>query len=160
MQNIKKSGHNLQLVLVGKEDYFYQRLKQTVRAMGLEQDVLFPGYVPDKDLGCFYRNAVAYIFPSLYEGFGLPPLEAMQHGCPVLSSDRASMPEVLGDAAGYFDPNDTESIETGIWKILDEPGYSKDLTKRGYMQATQYSWQQCARETKAIYDEALNNSAQ
>jgi glycosyltransferase involved in cell wall biosynthesis len=66
----------------------------------------------------------------------------------------------LGDAAGYFDPNDTESIETGIWKILDEPGYSKDLTKRGYMQATQYSWQQCARETKAIYDEALNNSAQ
>lgn len=152
----------LRLVLVGKEDYFYDRVRDNARALNLWQKeninspVIFPGYVPDAQLEILYSEAGAYIFPSLYEGFGLPPLEAMARACPVLSSNRTSLPEILGEAALYFDPeNETEMIEK-IWQILNEKELRQTLIAKGLEQVKKYSWWQCAIETLAVYKQALH----
>jgi len=151
----------LRLVLVGKIDYFYERVRAAAAALNLWQRenrngaVIFPGYVPDAQLEIFYKEALAYVFPSLYEGFGLPPLEAMAKGCPVLSSDRASLPEILGDAALYFNPDDQADLAAKIRLVLDEPARRDELIARGREQAKKYDWWQCASETLAIYRAVL-----
>ncbi|MCD4694462.1 glycosyltransferase family 4 protein [bacterium] len=124
-KDIHKKYPEIDLVLVGKEDYFYSRLKnkivnnKEIKKIGLDKSVIFPGYVPDEKLEIMYQKALAYIFPSLYEGFGLPPLEAMAKGCPVLSSDQSSMPEILGDAAIYFNPYRREDLIEKLDKIIN-----------------------------------------
>ncbi len=102
------------------------------------------GYVSDEELERLYRHAVCFVFPSLYEGFGLPPIEAMRLGCPVIASNAASIPEVCGDAALYFDPNSVEELKLQILRVLREPGLSNDLRKRGEEQAKKYTWKQVA----------------
>lgn len=152
---------DLRLVLVGKEDYFYDQVRNIARTLNLWQKenvnspVIFPGYVSDAQLEILYSEAGAYIFPSLYEGFGLPPLEAMAKACPVLSSNRTSLPEILGEAALYFDPeNETEMIEK-IWRILNEQDLRQALISKGLEQVKKYSWWQCAAETLQVYRQAL-----
>jgi glycosyltransferase involved in cell wall biosynthesis len=152
---------DLRLVLVGKEDYFYDQVRNIARTLNLWQKenvnspVIFPGYVSDAQLEILYSEAGAYIFPSLYEGFGLPPLEAMAKACPVLSSNRTSLPEILGEAALYFDPeNETEMIEK-IWRILNEQDLRQALITKGLEQVKKYSWWQCAAETLQVYRQAL-----
>ncbi len=153
--------HDLRLVLVGKPDYFYERVKETARALNLWQKeninspVIFPGYVPDAQLEILYAEARAYVFPSLYEGFGLPPLEAMAKGCPVLSSDRASLPEILGAAAAYFDPEDEEDMAAKIKEVLSDEKLRAELIEQGLKQAKKYNWWECARETLDVYRAAL-----
>ncbi len=153
---------NLRLVLVGKEDYFYKRLHEKAASMGLWQaenpnsPVIFAGYVPDKELETLYQSAQVYVFPSKYEGFGLPPLEAMAKGCPVASSDRGSLPEVLGSAAQYFNPDDSEEAFSKIKDILDNQEQRNELSKRGIEQAKKYDWRRCAQETFDIYQTILN----
>ncbi len=157
--NIRKKYKNLSLVLVGKEDYFYARFKKYVRELlkreNLQEQkpIIFPGYVPDKDLKFFYQSACAYIFPSLYEGFGLPPLEAMANSCPVASSNKASMPEVLGQAAIYFNPQNKKEMQRAIEKIISDNDLRQNLIKAGLQQAAKYSWDKCAQQTFSI----LNN---
>lgn len=152
----------LRLVLVGKEDYFYKRLHGLAAALGLWRSgdsaspVVFAGYVPDKDLETIYREALAYIFPSKYEGFGLPPLEAMAKGCPVVSSDRGSLPEILGGAAQYFNPDDRQDAFSKIQYILTNEEVRKSFRQLGLEQSKKYDWQRCARETFNIYKEVLN----
>jgi len=152
---------DLRLVLVGKEDYFYNRVKEIARVNNLWQKennnspVVFTGYVSDINLEVLFQEAAVYVFPSLYEGFGLPPLEAMAHGCPVVSSNRASMPEILGQAAVYFDPENKEEMASVIENILDHPDKSQELIKRGYQQIKKYSWWECARRTSDIYNKVL-----
>ncbi len=154
---------DLKLVMVGKEDYFYNRLHNLARELNLWQkenlnsSVVFPGYVPDAQLEVMYQEAQAYIFPSLYEGFGLPPLEAMAKGCPVLSSDRASLPEVLGDAAIYFNPQDKQDMIAKIELILDDINLRSELKERGLKQSRKYSWWECANNTFGIYREVLSS---
>ncbi len=154
---------DLKLVLVGKEDYFYNRLHNLARELNLWQKgninspIVFPGYVPDAQLEVMYQEARAYVFPSLYEGFGLPPLEAMAKGCPVLSSDRASLPEVLGDAALYFNPQDKQDIISKIELILDDINLRSELQEKGYQQSKKYNWWECANSTFKIYREAINS---
>lgn len=104
------------------------------------------GYVSDAELKSLYENASCFVYPSLYEGFGLPPLEAMTCGCPVIVSEKASLPEVCGDAALYCDPLDPQSIATQIKKIMSQPDLRSDLSYRGLKQAEKFSWSQCARE--------------
>jgi len=151
----------LRLVLVGKIDYFYERVRAAAAALNLWQKenrnsaVIFPGYVPDAQLEILYAEARAYVFPSLYEGFGLPPLEAMAKGCPVVSSDRASLPEILGSAALYFDPADPDDMAAQIRIILDDPARREALIVSGRAQAKKYDWWQCAHETLAVYQAAL-----
>lgn len=152
---------DLRLVLVGKIDYFYERVQAVSQSYNLWQrgninsPVIFPGYVPDAQLEIFYAEATAYIFPSLYEGFGLPPLEAMAKGCPVISSDRASLPEVLGSAALYFNPEDEIDLLTKIKRMLDNDQLRADLKEAGLAQSKKYSWWECANKTLGAYREAF-----
>lgn len=151
----------LRLVLVGKDDYFYGRVKAEARALNLWQaenknsPVIFSGYVPDAQLEILYQEARAYVFPSLYEGFGLPPLEAMSKGCPVLSSDRSSLPEILADAALYFNPEDEDELLSKINRLLSDTDLRNDLIARGREQVKKYSWWQCARDTLSVYQNIL-----
>lgn len=144
-----------QLVLVGKDDYFYSRLKEEARAMGLDKDnrVVFFGYASEKQLADLYRLAKAYIFPSLMEGFGLPPLEAMSYGLPVLAANTSCLPEILGKAAFYFDPRNVGEIVAAISKVLSDEILQVDLREQGYQQVKKYSWEKCARETLAVYQQ-------
>jgi len=144
-------GGKLTLVLVGKDDYFYNRVKDFAKRF-LSSNIIFPGFVPDYDLSVLYRQAVAYIFPSLYEGFGLPPLEAMAAGCPVISSNAASMPEILDDSALYFDPTSTDDMEKKIRLIVSDEKLRKELIVKGNERIKKYSWDECARKTLEIYN--------
>ena len=147
----------IRLVLVGKEDYFYKRLKEEASDLNLwneevpDSPVVFAGYVPDAELEILYRQAIFYIFPSLYEGFGLPPLEAMAKGCPVISSDKSCLPEVLGEAALYFNPEDSSDMLIKIERLFNDKNLREVLIKKGYQQIKQYSWWESARQTLEVY---------
>ncbi len=141
-------------VLVGKEDYFYARLREDAERRGLD-NVVFAGFLTDQELSVLYRNAVAYTFPSLYEGFGLPPLEAMTFGLPVVSSDRASLPEVLGSAALYFDPEKDGDLERVLRDIISDEALRKRLSELGYGRAAGFRWDTMAEETLRIYEEEM-----
>lgn len=142
---------NYKLILVGKIDYFYQRLKKMVQELKLDERVIFAGAISDQELTNLYQNALAYVFPSLMEGFGLPGLEAMSHNCPVLSSNAGSLPEIYGKAAFYFDPIDTNDIAEKIKKIITEPDLREKLKKLGLEQVKKFSWKSCAEKTLKIY---------
>lgn len=145
-----------QLVLVGKKDYFYARLKQDAWAKSIDSDVLFPGFVPDADLPCLYEGATAYVFPSRYEGFGLPALEAMLHHTPVLAANASCLPEILGDAALYFDPNDISGIIKAVERITTDAGLRAELRAKGEAQAKKYSWNTMMQQTHTVYDAQKN----
>lgn len=154
MPKLREKFSDISLVLVGKEDYFYKRAKQYARKIIKKENfIIFPGFVPDKDLQILYKYALAYIFPSLYEGFGLPPLEAMSAGCPVISSDKTSMPEILGSAAYYFNPEKEDEFLAAIIKVVSDDRLKEDLRKRGYERIKRYSWDECAKKTLKIYDD-------
>ena len=137
-----------QLVLVGENNYFYQRLKQSTP----DQNVIFTGRLPDEELSAFYSQASLYLFPSLYEGFGLPALEAMTRGLPVLASNNSCLPEILGRAALYFDPhNQTELIEL-IKRVLADASLQNQLRAAGFEQIKKYSWTDLAQNTLQVYN--------
>ncbi len=151
----------LSMVLVGKSDYFYDRTKDYAASLGLYDSnnsasaVVFPGYVPDQELELLYQKAQVYVFPSFYEGFGLPPLEAMAKGCPVLSSNRSSLPEILGEAAWYFDPADSTDMVNQVRKVLEDPELRHDLILRGQELVKKYNWWDCAYQTVQLYHSLL-----
>ncbi len=153
---IQERQTNWQLVLVGKEDYFYEKLRALAAARKLWQPgrpspIIFSGYVPDAVLETLFKQATVYVFPSFYEGFGLPALEAMAKGCPVVSSNRSSLPEILGDAAIYFDPENTAEMTAKIKTVLNDDRLREDLRQRGFAQVKKYSWWECARATYEVY---------
>jgi len=150
---INNDGELLNLVLVGKRDYFYERLERKVALDGIK-NVVFTGFVPDEDLDSIYRGSLAYIFPSLYEGFGLPPLEAMAQGVAVISNGHGCMQEVLGKSAYYFDGRKSASIVQAILKISQDVELRKILIERGYQRISRYSWKKMAKKTADIYDES------
>jgi glycosyltransferase involved in cell wall biosynthesis len=150
---INKTRPELKLVLVGKEDYFYSRLKQY--AKNFSNNIIFPGYVSDDKLKELYANAALYIFPSFYEGFGLPPLEAMAHGLTVVSSDKTCLPEILGEAALYFNPDDEMDMKNKIEQALANEKLRENLINRGYEQIKKYSWIDCAKKTLEVYRSCL-----
>ena len=143
-----------EFVLVGKEDFFYKRLKAAVVARAID-NIIFTGYVSDRELGKLYRYASVYVFPSLYEGFGLPPLEAMQYGTPVLASNRGSLPEILGEAALYFNPEQESELCEQLERIIKDDQLRADLRQKGYTQAASYSWVRMAEQTLQEYQKAI-----
>ncbi len=165
-KNIKRLGDahqillakypNLGLVLVGRknaaaltnESYFNERTYQ---------NILFTDFVSDAELSWLYANAKAYVFPSLMEGFGLPGLEAMGYGTPVISSNATCLPEIYGKAAAYFNPTDTSEMATVIDDVLSDPKQQEKLSKEGYKQLKRYSWLKMAKETHAVYEKVLNS---
>jgi glycosyltransferase involved in cell wall biosynthesis len=158
--SLRQHQPNLSLVMVGKDDYFYQRVKIKAINLGLcsslaNASVIFPGYVPDNHLRFLYRQALVYVFPSLYEGFGLPPLEAMSAGCPVASSDQASLPEIIGEAAMYFNPYDKKDMLEKLNYLINDEAYRHQLVVRGYERVKIFSWRECAKMTLDIYRQIL-----
>jgi len=147
-----REGHDL--MLVGD---FRRRPELRARAeqLGLKKQTLFLGVVDDDRLIDLYRQAAAFVFPSRYEGFGLPVLEAMACGCPVISSNASSLPEVAGDAALLVEPSDAEGVARALAQVLSDPDLARDLRARGPARATQFSWDQTAKKMIAVYKKVI-----
>jgi glycosyltransferase involved in cell wall biosynthesis len=137
----------MQLILVGKHDFFYQRLIENTT----NKRIIFPGYVSDTELASLYQGATAYIFPSLLEGFGLPALEAQAHRVAVVSSNTGSLPEILGDSALYFNPENIQEMVSAIRSICRNGDLREQLQKRGEVNIKRFSWQEMAKTTHHIY---------
>jgi glycosyltransferase involved in cell wall biosynthesis len=151
-----QDGHeDLRLVLIGEDVSRYGSLRRTVEEAGVRQDVRFFGFVPHGTLAALYRLAAAFAFPSLYEGFGLPPLEAMACGTPVLTSSVSSLPEVVGDGALLVDPYSEEAIARGLSRLLDDDDLRRELVERGRRRAAAFSWERSVRSIHAGYMKAL-----
>jgi glycosyltransferase involved in cell wall biosynthesis len=144
---------HLKLVLIGDEISRYAALRRAVHRHQLHQYVRFLGYLPEETLAVMYRLAGVFVFPSLYEGFGLPPLEAMASGTPVVTSNVSSLPEVAGDAAVLVDPYDPRAIADGIYQVLTDDRFRRDLRARGAARARQFSWEQSVQRVREIYGE-------
>jgi glycosyltransferase involved in cell wall biosynthesis len=145
---------SFKFVIVGKKDpRFYPALQKKVEQLSLEEKVDFMGYVPEQDLASLYSEAAALVFPSLYEGFGLPLLEAMACGCPVITSNFSSMPEVCQEAAFYVDPLRIESIADGIRQVIGKPNLREILIKKGFDRVQSFSWERTAGEILKVLDQ-------
>ena len=141
------------LLVTGSEVSRYATLRRAVHRYGLHQQVRFLGFQLEETLAVLYRLADVFVIPSLYEGFGLSPLEALASGTPVVASNVSSLPEVLGDAALLVDPYDPESIADGICKVLDDDDLRADLRQKGHIRADGFSWEQSVRRVREIYRE-------
>jgi len=138
----------LRLILVGEIDYFYSRIQKKFSNI---QGLIFTDFVSDKELKTLYQNAVLYVFPSMCEGFGLPPLEAMNYGLPVISSNTTCLPEILGEAAVYFNPESIEEMAKKIKEVLEDKKMQQELILKGYERIKRYDWAKMAEETMKIY---------
>jgi glycosyltransferase involved in cell wall biosynthesis len=147
---------NLHLILVGGKGWLYEDLFRQVTALGLEQQVHFAGYVDDELLPLWYNAASVLAFPSIYEGFGLPILEAMACGTPVIAACSSSLPEAGGDAARYFAPQDAAELAGCLATVLDDPQVAAEMGERGLSQSARFSWARAGKETAAVYHQALS----
>lgn len=153
---LKDNYPNLQLVLGGKKEFYFNQLIDWLKDKPYKDDIIIPGFVSDTELKWLYQNAECYVLPSLSEGFGLPGLEAMAHNCPLASSKATCMPEIYGNAAKYFDPNDSDSIKNTVNKILSDKKLKETLVKNGQKQLKKYSWAKMTEEiVKIIRHELL-----
>jgi glycosyltransferase involved in cell wall biosynthesis len=146
-----------QLVLVGKQAWLYGDTLRTIEGEGLGRSVLLTGYVSEGDLPALYTGALLFAYPSFYEGFGLPPLEAMSCGAPVLTGDRTSLPEVVGDAALTVDPLDTDALADGLARLIDDDALRADLRERGLTRARRFDWRDTARMTLQVYRRVMSD---
>ncbi|MFZ2206367.1 MAG: glycosyltransferase family 1 protein [Microgenomates group bacterium] len=145
-----KSHPEYQLIIAGKMGWLSEDVVPYVNSLGLNKTVLFPGFVSEEEKNNLYRNAAAYILPSLYEGFGIPLLEAMSHSCPVISSFKSSLPEVGGEACLYFDPNDSVDLVEKMELIVSDKKMRNDLIKKGLQRTKTFSWIKAGEETLAL----------
>jgi glycosyltransferase involved in cell wall biosynthesis len=146
---------HVKMLIIGDEISKYATLRRAVHRYKLHKHVRFFGFVPDKTLAVLYRLARAFVFPSLYEGFGLPPLEAMASGTPVITSNVSSLPEVVGDAALLIDPYDPEAIAEAMRRVLLDSDLREDLRQRGLRRVGEFSWERSVRRVRQIYAEVL-----
>jgi glycosyltransferase involved in cell wall biosynthesis len=142
---------HVKLVVIGDDISRYAALRRAVHHHQLHKYVRFLGYMPEETLAVMYRLAGVFVFPSLYEGFGLPPLEAMASGTPVVTSNVSSLPEVAGDAAVLVDPLSPEAIADGIYRVLTDGDLRRSLSERGLARARQFSWEASVRRVREIY---------
>ncbi|MBA3758274.1 glycosyltransferase family 4 protein [Candidatus Saccharibacteria bacterium] len=152
------SQPELKLILAGKRELYYQQIEKLAELSPARANIVFTGFVSDAELKWLYENAQAYVFPSLSEGFGLPGLEAMVHGCPVVSSNATCLPEVYGDAAVYFGPNNSQDMADKIASVLSDEKLRQSLIQKGYVQAKKYSWRRMAEQTLEVYQEVLKEN--
>ena len=151
---VRREGfERLKLLIIGDQISRFPRLRRAVDRYKLHKHVRFLGFVGDDTLAALYRLATVFVFPSLYEGFGLPPLEAMASGTPVVTSNVSSLPEVVGDAAVLVDPYSAKSIAEGIQRVLVDPALRETLRLRGLERAKAFSWEASVRRTLDVYRE-------
>ena len=140
------------LVMAGEKGWFYFDLVELVRKLKVEDKIIFTGYVSDEELAHLYRNTRLFVFPSLMEGFGLPVLEAMSYGAPVVSSKATSLAEVVGEAGLLFDPTDEGEMKESLHRALRDEGLRKELVKKGLERSKNFTWKKTARETIGVYE--------
>jgi len=150
-----RGGENIKLLIIGDEISKYPNLRRLVHRFQLHKHVRFLGFVPDATLAALYRLATVFVFPSLYEGFGLPPLEAMASGAPVITSNVSSLPEVVGDAALLIDPMNATAIADAIVRVVSDAELRAELTRRGFERVKTFSWARSVQRTREVYAEVL-----
>ena len=148
-----------QLVLAGKYAWLYDETLRTISELELSNSVRLTGYVPEAHLPALYSGALCFVYPSYFEGFGLPPLEAMKCGVPVIVGNRTSLPEVVGDAALLVDPFNVSEIASAMQRVIGDAGLRSQLIAKGLEQAKLFDWRDTARKTLAVYEQALNWAA-
>ncbi len=141
-----------QLVLAGKRGWLDSETFRAAERNNLGNDLLFTGYVPEQDLAGLYSGASCFVYPSYFEGFGLPVVEAMQCGVPVIAGNRTSLPEIVGEAGLLFDPFDTQALVTALKHVLDDDEYRASLRAKGLAKAKQFNWQTTAQLTLGVYE--------
>lgn len=152
---VRECHPEVMLVIAGKRQWHTSEIDAAVRRLKLTEHVCFTSYIDEADLPALYSAAEAFVFPSLYEGFGLPPLEAMACGTPVVTSNTSSLPEVVGDAALTVDPYDVDGLAAAIERVLTDETLRADLRRRGIERASRFTWEQAASETLEIYQQVL-----
>ncbi|MEM3503760.1 MAG: glycosyltransferase family 1 protein, partial [Nitrososphaeria archaeon] len=155
-KKLKRRGIDEKLVIVGIGVWQHDKVLKTVKELALEDDVKLLGYVPEEDLPKLYNVAKLFAFPSLHEAFGLVILEAMACGCPVITSNIFSMPEIAGDAALFINPYDENDLMERIYHFLTNSRVQETLRMKGLKRASLFSWERCAQETLQVYEEVLN----
>ena len=149
------TGSEHHLVLIGQKGWHYEPILETIQQSPWRQQIHHLDYLPDDWVAYFYRHADAFVYPSLYEGFGLPVLEAMTLGCPVVTSNQSSLPEVAGEAAVLVSPHDPEAIAAGIAQVVCDRTHRTHLIQQGQQQAATFSWERTAKATLAAYRSLL-----
>ena len=144
-----------QLVVAGAQGWLNESMHEKAQKLGLGETVRFAGYIEEHDMAALYSLATVFAYPSLWEGFGLPVLEAMACGTPVLTSDVSSLPEVAGDAAVLVPPTSVEAMADALTRLLEDEALRVDLAARGLRQAARFSWERCARETLRVYEDVM-----
>lgn len=147
-----QQGLTHSLVIAGRKGWMYDELFQAVQSLNLTDRVIFTGYVPEQDLPLLYNVADVFVYPSLYEGFGLPVLEAMACGIPVVTTNVSSMPEITGDAGVLVDPYDVDSMADAIRRVVVDREIHAELECKGLERARMFSWERTAKETVAVYE--------
>lgn len=155
-EQLRQTHPHLRLVLAGKKDALYYQHEKAAAARGIK-NVIFTGFVSEGQLRWLYEQCAAYVFPSLSEGFGLPGLEAMVHGAPVVSSDATCLPEIYQDGALYFDPLNVDDMAEKIEQMISDKKLQQTYISRGAKVAKQYSWQRMARQTLEVFEQALDD---
>ena len=139
------------LVIAGAKGWLNSDIPPALESLGIKESVRFTGYIDAQDISALYSGAALFVYPSLYEGFGLPILEAMSCGAPVVTSNASSMPEVAGDAALLVDPLNAEELAFGIETVLEKESLRVEMRKKGLSRAASFSWDRCAKETIEVY---------
>jgi len=147
------------LILAGPKSWLYEEDFRLIESLGIKDRIIMPGYIPDEDLSYLYNGAKLFVFPSLYEGFGLPPLEAMACGVPVITSNVSSLPEVVGDAGFMVDPYRVNELTGAMNLVLSDENLQEEMREKGLNRAKMFSWEKCARETLKVYEEVYQQRA-
>jgi glycosyltransferase involved in cell wall biosynthesis len=155
---LRQKYPQLLLVIAGRKDASFKSYLSFVRKLKLENSIVFTDYIPDSQLKWAFQNTKAYVYASLSEGFGLPGLEAMHYGAPLVSSNATCLPEVYGDAAHYFDPTNVNDMAEKIDEVLSSPKLQEELIEKGKKQVKKYSWKRMAEQTLDVYNEVLGEN--
>ncbi len=155
LRNKRGPGKLPKLVLVGKCAWLYDETLRSIEEGRMKDSVILTGYVPQSDLPALYSGSICFVYPSYFEGFGLPPLEAMKCGAPVIAGNRTSLPEVVGDAGILVDPYDVNAIAAAIERLIDDPDYRQQLRVKGLARSSVFDWNETARRTLDVYEQVV-----
>ena len=152
-----KQLENVNLVIAGKKGWLYDEFFQKIEEPEVKNRIILTNFIPDSDLPVLFSGAEAFVLPSLWEGFGIPVVEAMACGCPVVVSDKSSLPEVIGNNGVLINPENVASIRNGIQKVLTNKNFAQELSTKGLIQAKKFSWKRCANKTLEILENTVNS---